>query len=175
MLMLAALADPGVYGERLTIILGYVALASVVAVFASCRTFISLMGRLGARNLVEAGWYRPFNRYHGYYWWIFLFALVNHLLTTLMHTGFPTAGDPDAASHWVILSLGFGSLLAVGVTLSSCRSIVGLARAFTEKDPLASRGFRAWYRIHSPYWIVLGPIVIVHVISAYLHAGIWPG
>ncbi len=165
----------GLNEERLAVALGFVTLVSALATFASCRTCLSFLARLGLKDLMENKWYRAFYRYHGYYWWTFLFALVLHLLTTIMHTGLPTPGDPDAAIHWVILSFAFGALVMVVAVFSSCRSLVGLANLFAEKGPLSNTGFRSFYRFHSFYWLVLILFVVGHFASSYVHIGFWPG
>lgn len=167
-------SDVGIYGERLAVALGFVTLASALATFASCRSCLSILSRFGLKNPTEIRWYRLFYRYHGYYWWIFLFALVLHLITALMHTAIPTAGDPDVQIHWIILSFAFSSLALVGAVLSSCRSLVGLLSLFTEKGPLSSNRYKSFYRYHSHYWMLLVLSVAVHVTGAGIHTGIWP-
>jgi hypothetical protein len=165
----------GLNEERLAVALGFVTLASALATFASCRSCLSFLGRLGLKSPMEMRWYRLFYRYHGYYWWIFLFALVLHILTTVMHTAIPTPGDPDAPIHWVILSFALGSLVMVGVVFFSCRSLVGFVNLFTEKGPLSGARFRSFYRYHSYYWLALILVVAGHFAGAYVHVGIWPG
>ncbi len=162
------------YGERLAVVLGFVTLALALATFVSCRSCLSFLGHLGLRSPIDTSWYRAFYKYHGYYWYLFLFVLVLHLGTALMHTAVPVAGDPDSQIHWIILSFGFASFASVGSVLSSCRSFVGLLDLFMEAGPLDSRRFRAFYRYHSYYWMILLGAIAGHVASAYLHTGIWP-
>lgn len=173
--MLQISSGVGLYGERLAVALGFVTLASALVTFISCRSCLSFLGRFGMKNPMDMKWYRLFYRYHGYYWWVFLFVLLLHFMTALMHTAIPTAGDPDAQIHWLILSFALSSLVLVGAVLSSCRSLVGLLGLFTEKGPLSSRAYQSFYRYHSYYWLILVLAVAGHVVSAYVHTGIWPG
>lgn len=166
--------DPGIYGERLAVVLGFVTLASALATLASCRSLLSLLARFGLKSPLESSWYSAFHRYHGYYWWAFVMALILHLMTALVHTTLPAADDPDAQVHWVILSFAFSSLVLVNVVLSSCRSTVSLLGLFSEKGPLSSSGYRAFYRYHSYYWLVLLLSIAGHVAGSYVHTGIWP-
>ena len=167
--------DIGLYSERLTVVLGFVTLASALATFATCRSCLGLLERLGLKNPVEMRWYRPFYKYHGYYWWIFLFALTLHFLSAVMHTAIPVAGDPDAPIHWVILSFALGALVMVGAVLSSCRSFTGLLNTFTGKGPLGNNRFRLFYGYHSYYWLILVLAIAGHVAGSYIHIGVWPG
>ena len=136
----------GLYGERLTVALGYITLAFTVATFATCRSCLSLLSHLGLKSPMEMRWYRPFYKYHGYYWSVFLFTLVLHLMTAMMHTAIPKAGDPDAQIHWIILSFGLSTLVFTGITLSSCRSFIGLLNLFMEKGPLTNQAFQLFHQ-----------------------------
>ena len=99
-------ASAAVYGERTAIVLGFATLVLALAAFASCRTFASVLTRLGAKDPARNKAYRAFNRYHLYYWWFFGVAVLAHVMMATFHTGLPKAGDPDAGIHWVILGLG---------------------------------------------------------------------
>jgi cytochrome b561 len=162
------------YGERLAVALGYITLISAMATFASCRSCLSFLGRFGLKSPVDKNWYRPFYKLHGYYWWIFLFALSLHLLTAMMHTALPTASDPDARIHWIILASAFFSLLLAAVVLSSCRSLAGLLSMFAEKGPMSNKSYLSFYRYHSYYWLAFIASVAGHFAAAYVHVGIWP-
>ncbi len=170
--MLQISSGAALYGERLAVALGFVTLISAVATFATCRSCLSF---LGLKSPLDNRWYRPFYKLHGYYWWIFLMGLGLHLLTAVMHTAIPTAGDPDAQIHWIILSFAFVSLPLTAVVLSSCRSWVSLLSLFMEKGPLADRLYLSFYRYHSYYWLVFIGSIAGHFIAAYAHIGIWPG
>jgi hypothetical protein len=167
-------SGPGLYGERLAVALGFVTLISAVATFATCRSCLFFLGRFGLSNLTEKRWYRPFYKYHGYFWWVFVMGLVLHLLTSLMHTAIPASGDPDAPIHWIILSLGLASLLMVIGVLASCRSLAGLVNMFREKSLLNNTKYLPFYRFHSYYWLILILLIAGHFASSYIHTGIWP-
>ncbi len=165
----------GLYSERLAVVLGFVTLAAAVATFASCRTCLSFLARFGLKIRVEAGWYRPFYKYHGYYWWIFLFALTLHFLGAIMHTAIPRAGDPDAPIHWVVLGFALGAAVMTGAVVSSCRSTAGLLNTFTGKTPVSNRRYFSFYRYHAYYWLILILAIAGHVTGSYIHIGFWPG
>ena len=167
--------DIGIYSERLTVALGFLTLAFAAATFASCRSCLAFLERLGIKGLTEKRWYRPFYKYHGYYWWAFFVVLALHFLTALMHTGIPSADDPDARIHWVVLAFGLGSLGMVGTALSSCRSFTGLVNIFTGKSLLGNGRYLSFYRYHSYYWLVLVMAIAGHFVTAVLHVGFWPG
>src|SRR5208283_1925456 len=91
-----------------------------LAVFASCRTCISFLGRLGVKNVLSNKTYKVFYTRHQYYWWAFMLLLFAHLNFALAHTGIPQPGDPDAPIHWYILSLGLTATIFVSAVASSC-------------------------------------------------------
>jgi hypothetical protein len=174
-LILQAASGPGLYGERLVIILGFVTLLSAIATFATCRSCLSFLSRFGLKNPMGMRWYQPFYKYHGYFWWIFLMGLFLHFLTAIMHTSIPAVSDPDGQIHWIILSLGFASAVMVASILASCRSLVGLLDLFREKHLLSNKKYLPFYRFHSYYWLILIVLTAGHFTSSYIHAGIWPG
>ena len=145
--LLEVSSGPGLYGERLAVILGFITLAFAVATFASCRSCIGFITRIGIKNPMEYAWYRAFNRYHGYYWSFFLLALTLHVLSSVMHTAIPKGGAADAGVHWLILSFGLGSLALVGITLLSCRSWVALVGMFSDGNLLANRVYKPFFKI----------------------------
>lgn len=163
------------YAERLAVALGYATLVSAIVTFAACRSCLTFLNRLGLKNFANTKWYRSFYKYHGYAWPIFLFFLVLHLLTSLMHTEIPTAGDPDATIHWVVLSFAFGSFFFVGTVLFSCRSLVSAINLFSGKNLISNKMYLPFYKYHSFYWMVLILFIVGHFISAYIHIGLWPG
>ena len=165
----------GLYSERLTVILGFVTLAAAVATFVTCRSCLSFLGRFGLKIHVDAGWYRPFYKYHGYYWWVLILGLTLHFLSAVMHTGIPQAGDPDAPIHWVVLGLGLGAAVSTGAVLSSCRSMAGLLNTFTGKTPTGNKRYLSFYRYHSYYWLILILAIAGHFAASYAHIGVWPG
>ncbi len=163
------------YGERLAVALGFVTLLFALATFASCRSCLSFLSRFGLKNPVDLWWYRPFYRYHGYYWWGFLFGLLLHLMAAVMHTAIPALGDPDGLLHLIILSFGAVSPVAVGGGFSSCRWLVCVVPPFMEKGPLSSRKYQEFYRYHSWFWLILILVTAGHLIAGYVHVGFWPG
>ena len=59
--MLIAEVDlTAIYNERTAIVLGFVTLILLLAVFFSCRTFISLLQKLGVNNPTDNRFYRTF-------------------------------------------------------------------------------------------------------------------
>lgn len=165
----------GLYDERLTVVLGFVTLAAALATFVSCRTFLSFLERLGLKSPINAGWYKAFYKYHGYYWWVFVMGLILHLLTAVMHTAIPKAGDPDAPIHWTILGFALGAAAMTGAVLFSCRSLTGLLNTFTGKAPIGNKRYFSFYRYHSYYWLILILAIAGHFAASYVHIGVWPG
>ncbi len=171
----AAAGYIGQYNERLAIILGLITVAFALATFASCRTCVVLLARLGLKNPIGNRGYQAFHRYHGYYWWGFWFVFLLHALVGIMHgLSVPSSIDPDAYLHVPILWLGVGALCTAVIVVSSCRSPVAFLDLFRTKPTLASKGYRLFYRYHSSYWLLLGLAVAAHFALGYYHAGIWP-
>lgn len=168
-------AQTAIYSERVAIVLGFVTLVLVLALFVSCRTFVSLVTRLGAKDPSRLEVYRRFNKYHMYYWWFFGVSVLSHVMMATLHTGLPQAGDPDAAIHWTILILGlFGAFSSV-VLFSSCRISPRLLAPTVPKLSFANRSYRSFFGYHSYYWWAFILFVAAHFAAGYLHAGIWPG
>jgi cytochrome b561 len=164
-----------VYNERVAIVLGFLTLLSLLAVFLSCRSFLSLMTFLRLKNPVDRPAFRKFYDYHAYYWWIFGVFLVAHFIMAFLHTGLPKAGDPGAPVHWAVLLLGFGAALAAGGLLVSCRIMPRIITIVTSGKPFASKGFTTFFKLHAYWWWVILVLVTAHFAVAYSHAGIWPG
>ncbi len=164
-----------IYNERVAIILGLATLTLALAAFTSCRTFVSLLTRLGVRNPTDNVAYQTFNKRHLYYWWFFGVLALAHVMMSTFHTGLPEAGDPDAGVHWIILALGLASALSGVALFSSCRLSPKLLAPVIPKLSLASQAYRSFFGYHSHYWWVFAVLVAVHFAASYLHAGIWPG
>jgi hypothetical protein len=164
-----------VQNERLAIVLGVVVLVLGLAVFFSCRAWVSWLRRLGVPSPTRVRGYALFYRYHLYYWWAFGVLLVAHLLVAVLHTGLPQSSDPDAGVHWRILGLGLFSGISAAVSFSSCRVLPRLAAMATPRSPLNNIAYRIFFNYHSYYWLIVGVLVALHFVFAYRHAGIWPG
>jgi hypothetical protein len=162
------------YSERVTVVLGYITLVSAIATFGTCRTGVSLFGRLGLKKATDAGWYRQLFKLHGFYWWGLVMGSILHLMSALMHTGIPSAADPDGSIHRIILATGGASLILAGVVLSSCRSLVNLVSLFKETSPLDDRGFRSFYRYHAFFWVGMSLLVAGHFAAVVSHIQFWP-
>ncbi len=162
-----------VYNERTAIILGLTTLLLGLAVFFSCRTFLSLYMRLHLGNPLSNKGYLGFYRYHLFYWWIFGVALVSHFMMGVIHTGLPAAVDVDAYIHWIILVFGFMTALSSLTIFSTCRVYPRLL-APDNKYALSNRVYRTIYRSHSYYWIGFIVLFSAHFATSYIHAGMWP-
>jgi hypothetical protein len=172
--MYALSTDPGIFGERVAVILGFMTLFMALTIFVSCRSCLSFLRIFRINNFLNSKGYQVFNRYHNYYWWIFGYFLVIHVWMAVVHTGFPAADDPDASIHWVILWSGIGSLALSGVVLSSCRSFVYMLTFFRGSSPLGNWLFRESYKFHSYYWLAFLLAVAGHFAADYYHVGLWP-
>jgi hypothetical protein len=163
-----------VYNERISIILGIITLLLALAVFVSCRTFLSLMHVFGWKNPGENKIYRMFNKLHLWYWWLFGVTLVAHIMMSVIHTGLPQAGDPDAGVHWAILGLGLVSAVMAVLVFSSCRFVPRLLSVQKPDSLLKNVTYNLFYRKHNYYWPLLLVMVAAHFTISFLHAGIWP-
>ena len=162
------------YNEQLAVALGLLTLVAGIGLFSSCRTCVSLLGRLGVKQPLEKPLFKRLYGFHPYFWWAFVMFLVLHVATAFFHTGFPIKGDPDAGIHWWILGLGFASTLTVPATFLSCRSVATAFEFLSQKNPLSWKFYRGIYRFHGYYWWLLGVLVISHFIVAGLHVNFWP-
>jgi hypothetical protein len=172
--LLISTADAAIYNERTAIILGFLTLTSVLAVFLTCRTCQILLSRLGLRKLVSSRAYQWFYTYHAYYWWVFLALLLAHFMMGFLHTGFPKAGDPDAAIHWYILGAGFAAALLALSLLASCRIAPRLLTIVTGRKPTGNADYLKFFRLHNYLWWPVLAFVAAHFAVAFSHAGIWP-
>jgi hypothetical protein len=173
--MLFLIADPAaVNGERVGIALGFLALGLGVAVFASCRSFVGLLERLGIKDPAGSRGYRAFNKFHMFYWWSFGVAVLAHLMMTTFHTGLPRPGDPDAGVHLTILMLGLASGLSSATLFFSCRISQRVLAPTMPGLSVSNRTYRSFFARHSYYWLVFGLFLAAHLVASYLHVGLWP-
>ncbi len=163
----------GIYNQRLAITLGLTTLFFALTIFASCRSCVTLLDRVGLKNLTGSGAYKTLYRYHSCYWWTSWFVFSLHLITSVMHTGLPAAYDPDAYLHWYVLWSEFAGFISLSVVVCSCRSLASLLSLFG-KNPLVIRWYLLFYRYHSYYWLLFLLLVAAHFAFRYVHAGIWP-
>lgn len=163
-----------IYNERIAIIMGIFTLMLALAVFLSCRTFFSLAHLLGWKTPGENKIYRVFNKYHVWYWWLFGVSLVAHIMMSVVHTGLPQAGDPDAGIHWIILILGLASAILAVIIFASCRFLPRVLSAQKSGGLLKNVRYNLFYRYHNYYWLLLLLMVAAHFTVSFLHAGIWP-
>jgi hypothetical protein len=168
-------SQPAVYNERIAIILGLVTLVLALAIFASCRTFVSLLQRLGLENPSQNKFYQGFYKYHLYYWWGFGVSLLAHVMMVTLHTGLPRSGDPDAGVHWVILILGLASAVSGVVLFFSCRILPRLLAPKTPRLSLSNKAYKTFFTYHTYHWWTFALFVAAHFIISYIHAGVWPG
>lgn len=170
----SAMALISIYNERISIVLGFLTLFALMAVFFSCRTCVSVPKRLKLVNLMNSRAYRKFYQYHSYYWWVFEVLLVAHFMMVVMHVGMQRAGDTDPLIYWFILLLGLSTALATAALLFSCRIMPRLITAATAKKPLTYRSFNTFFQRHGYYWWLVLLLALAHFTVGYVHIGIWP-
>jgi len=163
-----------IYSERIAIIFGFITLVFALAIFFSCRTFVSLMTKLGVKNLLQWKPYKKFYQYHLYYWWLFGIAVLAHVIMGTIHTGLPKSGDPDAGIHWSILILGAVSLVSGIILFFSCRIIPRLISPTLPNINTENKTYFSIFKYHSYYWILFVLSVAVHFIITFIHTGVWP-
>jgi hypothetical protein len=160
--------------ERIVIVFGLVTLIFALAAFISCRTFVSLLVHFRLGNPSGNKVYQAFNKYHGYYWWIFGVLLLAHILMATLHTGLPVSGDPDAGIHWAILILGLVAGLNGVVVFFSCRVLPKLLAPAKSKFSLTDKVYGSFFKYHAWYWWLFILLAAAHFAVSYLHAGVWP-
>jgi hypothetical protein len=165
--------DLGLYGERLTVALGFVTLALFVGMGLTCRSFVSLSNKVGLGWLTGSKLYRATSRYHSFFWYGFFVVLFLHMLTGFMHTEIPQAGDPDAGIHLLILIFAGVVFFSVGLTFSNCRTCAGILGVF-RGEGLFKGAYGRLYRFHPYFWILLLIGLIGHLTVSYIHVGFWP-
>lgn len=163
-----------VYNQRLAIVLGIFTLIMALAVFLSCRSGITLLNKIGLKNMASSRGYQTFLKYHTYYWWTFWLIFVIHLLAAIMHIGFKNSGDPDAYLHIYSLIFGSAGIITLIVVDLSCRGIIGVVRLFSERKWNEFRFLGRLYRYHSYFWLIFGLLVTVHLSIGLIHSGWWP-
>ncbi len=125
----------GLYGERLAVALGFVTLVSALATFSSCRSCLSFLGRFGLKSPIERRWYRSFYRYHGYYWWAFLFVLVLHLFVShSLSRGEVVGFGITVAVVVVVLVLASGIIFNQRLRTAALGVLTSLWRSITHRD-----------------------------------------
>jgi hypothetical protein len=162
------------YNERVAIVLGIITLLLALAVFASCRTFVTTLARIGIKNIAANPAYRAFNKWHLYYWWFFGVFVLAHLTMGTIHTGLPQSGDPDAPVHWAILGLGLSSVFAGTTVFLSCRVTPKLVSHRIPKLSLNNKNYLEFFRNHAYFWLIFVIMAAAHIGVVFQHAGIWP-
>jgi cytochrome b561 len=167
-------SNTALYSERLAISLGLACFVLAVLLIISCRSFLTLFRRITLKDLTKSKTYQAFYRPHSYYWWTFWILLILHVMVAVTHTELPTAGDPDANIHRLILGFGLTSFVSLLVVFLSCRSFTSLAGFFRNKSLLDNATYRSYYGHHGYQWWIFIAAVAVHFAVSYVHAGIWP-
>lgn len=160
--------------ERASVLLGFLTLGTMLAIFGSCVSFLHLLQKIGLKRLTSSRGYQLFFRNHLLYWDIFVILLFTHLSMAVGHTGIPQSNDPDAPIHRKILLLGLGALLSTTLIFASCR----ISRNFFFRSPKADtfgrKTFRSFSSFHAYYWWIVLAFVGVHFFFVHLHIGFWP-
>jgi hypothetical protein len=160
--------------QQSSVVLGFLTLGAILSVFASCRSCVSLLTRLGSKNPLASKAYQSFFRYHSLYWETFFIFLVAHLSLAFAHTGIPQNGDPDAPVHWTILSLGLTATTTTGLIFSSCRISNNLLIKSFKSLKSPQKNYRVFYAFHGYYWFVALAVIAAHFFFAHSHVGFWP-
>jgi hypothetical protein len=163
-----------VYNERLAIILGFITLLSVVLTAITCRSFISLLSGFGIKRPLDSTLFSKIYNLHPYFWWGLWIVLLLHILVAIFHLEIPTPDDVDAFIHWVILALALLSLIFLVLLLLSCRIIPLFWKFISRNNLLTSNIYKSFYRLHSYLWWPFLASVVGHVITSFIHTGVWP-
>ena len=165
--------DIGLYGERLAVALGFGLLAAFIGMGLTCRTFMSFATRIGLGNLIRSRPYQAMYKRHSIFWYGVEGFLVLHVLTGIMHTTLPRAGDADAGFHAIILIFAGCTVVSLGLTFTNCRAFASILRIF-KGDRTFSGSYKPYYGFHAYFWILLLAALAGHLVASYLHIGLWP-
>jgi hypothetical protein len=166
-------AQPGLYGEQLAVLFGFITFGLFVSMAVTCRYFPPLAERAGLGFLTRTRAYRTAFKWHSLLWFAFAWFLLIHVALGLLHTEWPDPADPDFVQHLWILIFAVVVFISVILVFSNCRSFISLRRLFGGNDVIAGL-YARYYRIHSFFWILLLVSLAGHLIASYLHIGFWP-
>jgi hypothetical protein len=160
--------------ERASVLLGFLTLGTILAIFASCSSCFALLGRLGLKKLTSSRIYQNFFHYHLLYWNIFGILLLTHLSMAIGHTGIPQSSDPDAPIHRTILLLGLGAVLLAAIILLSCRVSRKFFLRSSEPGSITRKTYQSLNSFHGYYWWAVFAFIGIHFFVAHMHVGFWP-
>jgi hypothetical protein len=74
----------------------------------------------------------------------------------------------------IAVSLGFAALAAGIATFASCRSFVSLLERSGRSSLIENRAYRSFYKYHAYYWWSFIIILLVHIMSSFMHTDLIP-
>jgi hypothetical protein len=82
-------------------------------------------------------------------------------------------GTPqDIYVHWLILVLGIGILVSGIAVITTCRNIAGFFHLLQGKDSFKTRLYKAYFKLHSYYWVVFFLLLVFHLMVTIVHIGL---
>jgi hypothetical protein len=159
-----------VYTHWLILSLGIGVLVFGVAIFTSCRSFANISGLNNSRNTLIRRIYRAHSRFHSYYWAIFGFALILHMMVASVHLGLPATGEPYVFEQRVSFYTAIGNIVSMMVMFSSCRSFISAFSFFTSGNPFNNNVYKHFFKSHSYFWIPLAISIAGHIVFGMIHA-----
>jgi hypothetical protein len=159
-----------IYTHWLIFALGIGILVFGAAVYFSCRSFAIFFKIPWSKNSFWIRFYTVFYRYHSYYWNIFWFILILHLLVTIPHSGIPNPLAPFFRAQQVSFYSSIVNFVCVAAVLLSCRSISAFFSFFGADNLKSLNAYKKFYKYHSYIGMVLAVSVGTHIVSGLIRA-----
>lgn len=166
-------AQPGLYGEQLAVVFGFITFGLFVSMALTCRYFPPLADRARIGFLTRTRAYQAAYRWHSLLWFAFAWFLLVHVALGILHTEWPNPADSDFVQHLWILIFAVLVFISVILVFSNCRSFSSTLSFFRGSNVIAGL-YGRYYRIHSFFWVLLLVALAGHLIAGYLHIGFWP-
>ena len=149
--------------EDVNTLLGVWSALFAVATFISCRSCTGLFNIVHI-NLNKLPLFRKFYSFHNVFWGIFGAFLITHLSLAIHSVVTEASYEGDAAEGYMFIWTGAGIFVIALSLLLSCRVYPKIYRAVTGgHNPLNSKVFATFFKLHSYMWIVLILLVILHL------------
>jgi hypothetical protein len=159
-----------IYIHWLVLGLGIGILVSGILVVTTCRSYtLRFLLNKTSNNLI-GNLYSLVQRFHSYYWVSLWMLLILHLMVTITHVGFPAEGVPYLGAHWFVFITAIVNLLMTFVVFSTCKSFISLIRIFVDIDPLHTKLYQKYYRLHPWLWLLWLISICIHIGSGIYHA-----
>ena len=159
-----------IYIHWLVLMLGIGIFLSLIAIFTTCRSFVSFFKLLEPKNSKLSRIYKTYFSFHSTYWIIFLILLTLHLMVTITHVRLPLIGEPFYFYHQFVFYSSIVNIFFVFAIFFSCRTMVGMINFFKSRNILNNSIYKRFYKYHIFYWLILAISIASHIILGIIHA-----